>query len=202
MEYLQIAAPLNPKVDEYFMPCLLNSNDLADIQEKVPAYKANNIEPLLVQFKSKDNQTYAFPRGVFCFLTVELMVSLKWEPFRQAYVNLLTLCKKDTGHYVTLIDRIFCLEVHVTYKKSSNIHDEIRVIISNALHRVSRKLKISNSLCYGFICMCDLIKESHITYVSEDNEECCCCAKNSFTTLTDSHKIWLKEYYQVCTSIC
>ena len=197
LEYLQIAAPLNPKADKYFMPCLLDSYDFTNLQDKVPEYKANNTEPLLIQFKSVDNKTYAFPRGVFCFLIVELMVSMKWEPFGQAYVNLLTLCKKDTGHYITLIDRIFYLEVHVTYKKSNNIHDEIRDVISNALFRVSRKLKIPNSLCYGFICMCDLIKESHIAYVKEDNNECCCCTENSFTTLTDSHKMWLKEYYKV-----
>ena len=198
LEYLQIAAPLTGIGDKYFMPCLLSSDDLTNIKEKVPAYKTSNIEPLLIQFKSVDNKTYAFPRGVFCFLIVELMVSMKWEPFEQAYVNLLTLCKKDTGHYVTLIDRIFCLEVHVTYKKSSNIHDEIRVVISNALFRVSRKLKIPDILCYGFICMCDRIKESHIAYVKEDNEDCY-CAKNSLTTLTESHKIWLKGYYQVHT---
>ena len=197
LEYLQIVAPLNPKADKYFMPCLLDSYDITNLQDKVPEYKANNIEPLLIQFKSVDNKIYAFPRGVFCFLIVELMVSMKWEPFGQAYVNLLTLCKKDTGHYITLIDRIFCLEVHVTYKKSNNIHDEIRDVISNALFRVSRKLKIPNSLCYGFMCMCDLIKESHIAYVREDNEECCCCAENSLTTLTVSHNIWLKGYYQV-----
>ena len=209
LEYLQIAAPLNAKADKYFMPCLLDSYDLTDIKEKVPAYKESNNVALLIQFKSVDNKTYAFPRGVFCFLIVELMVSMKWEPFGQAYVNLLTLCKKDTGHYITLIDRIFCLEVHVTYRKSSNIHDEIRDIISNALRRVSRKLKIPDILCYGFTCMCDLIKEIHITYVREDNDECCCCAENSLTTLTDSHKIWLKDCFKVhtqyihtCTYIC
>ena len=197
LEYLQIAAPLNPKADKYFMPCLLDSYDFTNLRDKVPEYKANNIEPLLIQFKSVDNKVCAFPRGVFCFLIVELMVSMKWEPFGQAYVNLLTFCKKDTGHYITLIDRIFCLEVHVTYKKSNNIHDEIRDIISNALFRISRKLKIPDILCYGFICMCDLIKESHIAYVRDDNEECCCCAENSLTTLTVSHIIWLKGYYQV-----
>ena len=202
LEYLQIAAPLNQKADKYFMPCLLDSNDLTDIKEKVPACKASNNVALLIQFKSVDNKTYAFPRGVFCFLIVELMVSMKWEPFEQAYVNLLTLCKMDTGHYITLIDRIFCLEVHVTYRKSNNIHDEIRDIISNALRRVSRKLKIPDILCYGFTCMCERIKEVHITYVREDNDEYCLCAEKSLTTLTDAHKIWLKEYFKVRMYVC
>ena len=204
VEHLQIAAPLTEIGDKYFMPCLLDSDDFSDLQNKVPAYKSSNIEPLLIQFKSKDNQNFAFPRGVFCFLIVELMISMEWQPFEQVYVNLLTLCKKDTGHYITLIDRIFCLELHVTFKKSNNIHDEIRDIITNALFRVSRKLKIPDSLCYGFICKCDLIKETHIAYVKEDNAECCCCAENSLTTLTNSHKIWLNKvcmysYVHTCT---
>ena len=197
LEYLLIAAPLNENADKYFMPCLLDSHDLTDIKEKVPAYKANNIEPLLIQFISEDETTHGFPRGVFCFLVVELMMSMKWEPFGQAHVNLITLCKKDSGHYITLIDRIYCLEVQVTYKKVGNIHDEVRKIIRNGLRTVSKKLKIQNKLCYGFTCTCELIGEMHISYLTEDNDECCCCAENSFTTLTDSYTIWLKGYYRV-----
>ena len=201
LEYLQIAAPLSENADKYFMPCLLDSYDLTDIKEEVPAYKDNGIEPLLVQFKSEDNTTYAFPRGVFCFLIVELMISMKWEPFRQAYVNLLTLCKKDTGHYITLVDRIFCLEVHVRYKKENNIHDKVREIVNNALHKISRKLKIHGNLCYGFTCPCDLIEGMHISYLQEESDEHCCCVENSLTTLTDSHTIWLQGYYKVRTYI-
>ena len=89
------------------MAFILDSCELTDLKEKVPEYKANNIEPLLIQFKSTVSETYSFPRGAFCFLVVELMVSMKWEQYKQAYVNLITLFKKDTAHYVTLIDRIF-----------------------------------------------------------------------------------------------
>ena len=89
------------------------------------------------------------------------MVSMKWERHGQAFVNLITLFKKDTAHYVTLIDRIFCLEVHVTYKKDNNIHYEVREIINKALDTVGKKLKIDCNLCHGFTCPCQLIKEMH-----------------------------------------
>ena len=197
LEYLRIAAPSNKEAVKYFMPCLLDSCELTDLKDKVPEYKANDVKPLLVQFKSTDNKTYSFPRGVFCFLIVELMVSNKWEPHRQTYVNLITLSKKDTAHYVTLIDRIFCLEVHVTYKKDNNIHDEIREIMKNALHAVGEKLKIDCNICYGFTCSCQLIREMHISYITEDNDKYCYCSENSFTDLTDSHTVWLKTYYKV-----
>ena len=197
LEHLCIAAPLNENASKYFMPCILDSCELTDLKVKVPDYKANNIEPLLIQFKSTDSETYSFPSGAFCFLVVELMVAMKWLPYRQAYVNLITLFKRDTAQYVTLIDRIFCLEVHVTFKKENDIHDELRKIISKALHTVGKKLKIDCNLCHGFTCPCLLIKDMQISYITEDNDKYCCCSENSSTELTDKHTVWLKKYYEV-----
>ena len=194
LEHLRIAAPSNENAKKYFMPCILDSCELTDLKLKIPDYRANAIEPLLIQFKSTDNKTYSFPRGAFCFLVVELMVSMKWEPYRQAYVNLITLFKKDTAHYVTLIDRIFCLEVHVTYKKDNTVHDEVREIINKALHTVGQKFKIDCNLCHGFTCPCQLIKEMHISYIQKDNDNYCCCNKKSSTDLTGSHTVWIKRY--------
>ena len=197
LEYLRIAAPSNKDVVKYFMPCLLDSCELTDLKDKVPEYKANDIEPLLIQFKSTDNKTYSFPRGVFCFLVVELMLSMKWEPYSQAYVNLITLFKEDTAHYVTLIDRIFCLEVHVTFKEDNSVHDEVREIIDKALQTVGKKLKIDCNLCHGFTCSCKLIEEMHISYLKVDVYNHCSCKKKSTTDLTYSHKMWLKTYFKV-----
>ena len=198
LEHLRIAAPSNDNTSKYFMPCILDSCELTNFKEKVPQYKVNDIEPLLIQFKSKNGETYSFPRGAFCFLVVELMVSMKWERHGQAFVNLITLFKKDTAHYVTLIDRIFCLEVHVTYKRDNNIHYEVREIINKALDTVGKKLKIDCNLCHGFTCPCQLIKEMHIAYI-QDNDKYCCCSENSATDLADTHTVWLKRY---TVSIC
>ena len=198
LEHLRIAAPSNINAIKYFMPCILDSCELIDLKEKVPQYMVNDIEPLLIQFKSTDNKTYSFPRGVFCFLVVELMVSLKWEQCGQAYVNLIALFKKDSPHYITLIDRIFCLEVHVTYKKDNNIHDEVRKIINKALYTVGKRLKIDCNLCHGFICHpCQHLEKIHIAYLREDTEKYCWCNKHSVTDLTDSHTLWLTTYFKV-----
>ena len=123
------------------------------------------------------------------------MVSMNWKLYRQTYVNLLTLVylKKDTAHYVTLIDRIFCLEVRVTYKKDNNIHSEVREIINKVLHKVGEKIKIDCNLCNGFTCQCQLMKEMHVSYIIEDNDKYCCCSKISSVYLTDSHTVWLKN---------
>ena len=200
LEHLRIAAPLNEQGIKYFMPCILDSCELSDLKEKVPQYMANDIEPLLIQFKSTDNKISSFPRGVFCFLVVELMMSMKWEPCGQACVNLITLFKKDSPHFITLIDRIFCLEVHVTYKKDNNIHDEVREVINKSLLTVGKKLKMDCILCHGFTChSCQHLEEIHISYLSEDIENYCWCNKKSVTDLTDSHNLWLTTYFKVCT---
>ena len=204
LEYLRIAAPLTENTVKYFMPCLLDSCELTYLEAKIPEYQANGIESLLIQFKSTDERTYSFPRGAFCFLVVELMVSLKWTPYRQAYVNLITLFNKDEAYYLTLIDRIFCLEIHVKCKKSNNVHDEVRGIIDKALHSISNKIKINFNLCYGFLCSsqdCPLSKEIHISYVT-DNCDYCCCSEDSLTDITDSHKAWLKTYFKVSMKLC
>ena len=196
LEYLRIAAPLNQNADKYFMPCLLSSCDLNQLQEKLPRYVANGIKPLLIQLKYDNN--FSFPRGVFCFLVVELMMSKKWEIYGKAYVNSITFLNKGCSHYITLIDRIVCLEVCVEYKEDNKPHDEVRQIIDMALYHVCKKLNIDSNLCYGFSCSCPQIKEMHISYLAEDNDKHSCCSSNELTDLTDSHKIWLKTYFKVC----
>ena len=194
LKYLRIAAPLSEKGDRYFMPFVLESCNLTDVKKRIPEYKDNNTEPpLLIQFKSNDNKTFSFPRGAFCFLVVDLMLCKKWILCRQAYVNLITFRINNATYYITLVDRIFCLEIHVTCKECCAIHNEIREIINEALQRVATKLKIHNNLCHGFSCSCPQ-GEMHISYLSEDNDDCCCCDELT-TKLMDCHRIWLKTYF-------
>ena len=194
LKYLGIAAPSSEK-DEYFMPFVLESFELTELKESIPEYKDNNAElPLLVQFTSNDDKTFSFPRGAFCFLVVDLMLNEKWVIRGQAYINLLTFMVSNATYYITLVDRIFCLEIHVTCKECCTVHNEIREIINKALKRVATKLKIQSELRHGFPCLCSKASEMHISYLSEDNNECCSCDESA-TKLKDNHKIWLKTYF-------
>ena len=196
LRYLRIATPSNQKDDKYFMPFVLESCELTDLQRRIPEYNGNNIKPpLLVQFKSNDDKTFSFPRGAFCFLVVDLMLCEKWAICGQAYINLITFRVDNAIYYITLIDRIFCLEIHVTCKDYCTIHDKIREIINEALQRVATKLKIHSNLCHGFSCSCSQIIEMHISYLSEDNNECCWCNESS-TKLMDYHRVWLTSYFK------
>ena len=201
LEHLRIAAPSNKNIAQYFMPCLLPSFDLNDYKEYVPGYEENKMKPLYIQFKSDDNKIYSFPRGAFCFLIVELMLTKKWETYGQTYVNLITLIKKDTAHYITLADNteLFCLEVHVThpYDKHEMIFNEVRKDVNTALHTVARKLRICDNLCHGFPCSC---KDVHIAYLTEDSEMYCYCKQSgSPVELTSLHRYWLECDTKVCS---
>ena len=196
LRYLRIAAPLSETDDRYFMPFVLESCELTDLQKRIPEYNGNNIEPsLLVQFKSNDNKTFSFPRGAFCFLVVDLMLCEKWTICRQAYINLITFRVHNAIYYITLVDRIFCLEIHVTSKERCTVHNKIQEIINQALQRVGTKLKIHNNLCHGFSCSCAQVSDLHISYLSEDNNECCCCDESA-TKLTNYHRVWLTSYFK------
>ena len=196
LRYLRIAAPSNEKDDEYFMPFVLESCELTELQRRIPEYNGNNIKPpLLVQFKSNDDKTFSFPRGAFCFLVVDLMLCEKWTICRQAYINVITFRVHNAIYYITLVDRIFCLEIHVTSEECCTVHNKIREIINEALQRVATKLKIHNNLCHGFSCSCAHISDLHISYLSEDNNEYCCCEEYT-TKLTNYHRVWLTSYFK------
>ena len=197
LEYLRIAAPSNKYATKYFMPCILSSFELNDLKEANAEYKVNKMMPLFIQFKSDDNKTYSFPRGAFCFLVVELMLTKKWQPYGQTYVNLITLIKKDTAHHITLIDNIelFCLEIYVTHPYEKHIiFSEVHEDINTALHAIAGKLRIYNNLCHGFPCSC---KEVHIAYLTEDSDNYCYCKQGSSVELTSLHRCWFKSASKV-----
>jgi len=180
-------------------PSITNTSKVKELPKR-----SDEVDPLLIQFKSNDNKNKAFPRGAFCCLVVQLMISERWKIKGQAFVNKITLIEKDTALSTTLIDRIFCLEVHVTHLHGSqgNIHKEVREIISRALLVVARTLKIHNKLCHGFFCkLCPghEKKHRHISHVEEENNNYCYCDQQEPTDLTaDSRKVWFTSYFKVC----
>ena len=211
LQHLGIIAALNKKPAEYFMPSLLKSFDLAN--PKIPGTKKiikidtnNSIdsEPLLIQFRSVDENS-SFPRGIFCFLVVELIGSREWKVDVPAYDNLVSFIKLDTLHYITLIDKIFFLEVQVTHRESSynSINDDIFISIKGAIDAalldVGSRLTIKINLEYGFNCK--FCKETHISLENKENPEYFFCSNTKPTKLGISHKIWFQRF-QVCSYLC
>ena len=211
LQHLRIIAFLNEECTDYFMPSLLNSCDLTDVQNKVPekskfmtaAKEIRDSESLLIQFKSLDNTSLKpfqrcnnnyFPRGIFCFLVVQLIYSAELMlTDESAYDNFAIFIYRKTSHYITIIDRIFFLEIHVTHKSDNHapVHDIILNIIIKALFEVGNILNINVDLECGFWCKeCKAFNGRHISIVDEYYNHAY-CFKRKPTTLEIPHKVWL-----------
>ena len=216
LQHLLIIVRLNEDDSKYFMPSLLQSCNLTD-QTNIPGEKkimglTGDPEALLIQFES-DDATSSFPRGVLCFLVVQLIRSTNWNLYtKNVHHNLLTFFKVNDGYYVTLIDKIFFLEVYVTHESTdmAPIHFEVFETIKIALSVIKKRLSIKVILKYGFLCkMCEDTKEVHMTYLPENNYNClsenncnyCYCADEKATKLNSSHKVWLPPSAMVSACI-
>ena len=217
--HLRIIAPLVEQkyTVRYFMPSLLSMCNPASLQGILCKYGkcetkgSCNIEPLLIQFTSSShdecgsvssNGFGALPRGVFCCLVVELMQkSIEWRPQwskdeNELFCNLVTFYASNNQCYVTLIDKIFYLEVQIRSKEKihPSLFFRIRVIITKALKKVGEKLSLYKfSLSYGFLCYeCGGVSREHMTTVLSKNNEAF-CHYDKPTLLNFSHKVWLES---------
>ena len=202
LQHLLIIASLKEgDTTKYFMPSLLSSCDLTNLQQVIPGnnhFKTlpNGSEPLLIQFEFT-GEIDGFPRGFFCFLVVQLLHSENWELYKKnAKQNVITFLIKTDAYYVTLIDKIFFLEVRITHDSSDMIpiHYEVFEAIKRSLTVVEKRLHIVIKLKAGFLCKkCQDTAEEHMTYLPENISEhnyCSCTAQNP-TVLERSHKVWL-----------
>ena len=208
LQHLLIIAPLKEVVTKYFMPSLLISDDLSNVIPGDKCFKTlpNGSEPLLIQFEFT-NKINGFPRGFFCFLAVQLIHAEHWDLYKKnAKQNLITFHMNDyDAYYVTLIDKIFFLEVHVTHESSDMvpIHHEVFKTIERSLNQVGERLNVIIKIKVGFLCKkCQDTTEEHITYLQENASEhkyCLCIAQES-TRLERSHEVWLSAHVMVCIS--
>ena len=111
------------------------------------------------------------------------------------------LVHQSTACFITLIDRIFCLEIQVTHDEGSNfVHDgifiTIRDVIVDAFAKVGNRLNIKIKLKFGFWCKkCEKLKERHISLL--EGHEFCYCINNEPTKLQRSRMVWFKTF-KVC----
>lgn len=233
LQHLKIISTMENST-KYFMPCLLHSCNFTKNQQKILQSYGTNcvvtvddpnlpIEPLIIQFTlcSSPKQAGSFPRGVFCCLVVQLQQDhqnweLQWShDIKKVFSNLVTFFveKRSCGHFVTLIDRLFFLEVQIAHDTKiiygSTIHHEIFCNVRDALHEVGKSLNFCTfNLSYGFVCHnckkpgVDIehvnVKESkksevHITKLSKMNSAYLRCYCNQPTKVTASHKVWFDD---------
>ena len=215
LKYLRIIAPLvqENKSVIYFMPSLLSmckfENTLCDLShEFMPENTVicDKAEPLLIQFKLEKNidGCGSFPRGAFSCLIVELLRDmstwgLHWlRNQKRVFENLVTLLYKNC-QYVTLIDKIFYLEVIILQEKgnisNSRHFHKIKQTLDTALRRIGSDLKFECfKVTYSFICYKCLENGEHGFLIEEETSEdtLTCPNYKHITAKTDKHTIWNK----------
>ena len=221
LKYLQIVAEIYKTYKspaQLFMPVLLDGYNLSCVQEiytqsrrfVTTTNETIDSVPLLIQFESGDGTNF-FPRGIFCFLVVQLINSTesKWEPYRQAYRNFITLINEDISLYITLIDKIFVLEVLVTpvtkdVKLDAGIHGIMFDMINNSLVDFGKEFNISVELNYGFMCKSKKCsdKKPHISCVKRKKNIVSYCIYKEPTKLEREHDVWLENFYKVHIITC
>ena len=212
LKYLRLIAPLAKKDKSvvYFMPSLLSTCNFGNDQHNIPnKYMPENtvmcdkVEPLLVQFKLKKNtdRCGSFPRGTFSCLIVELLQDAStWDIHwlrnrKRVFENLVTLLYKNCL-YVTLIDKIFYLEVIILQEKDNNSNlmhfHKIKQALNTALEQIGSKLNFERFvLTYGFICYKCLSIGEH-RFLEETSQDALTCCYNHTKRKTDKHAIWNK----------
>ena len=209
LKYLRIIAPLTKKDKSvvYFMPSLLSTFKFGNDKHNIPnhfmpenTFICDKAEPLLIQFKLEKNtdRCGSFPRGVFSCLIVYLLQDastwdLHWSDSEErVFANLVTLLY-NSCQYVTLIDRIFYLEVIVLQGNNSNpIHfQKIKLTLDLALNQIGSDLNFEQFvLTYNFFCY-DCKKHN---FLMETTKGTLICSYKHLTIKTDKHVIWNKVY--------
>ena len=201
LDYLNIVAPIDSELKDYFMPCVLPSFPPAKPFEKThdldKCYGSIQHEPLLVGFKNGP-----MPHGFFCQLIVELLKRLpaSWKSpllstsrMQHAYNNLITF-PTTSGHAVSLFYKIGYIEVQIRHKssQSSVIHYNVRHELDKILKTVSYHLQLNTEqLCYGFYCKCEEIQHlAKLKSLMSPMEYIFC--GYGYTKVTEDYEVWLK----------
>ena len=201
LDHLNIIAPINSELKEYFMPCVLPGFPVEKNVDLDKFYGSVKGVPLLVGLKNGP-----LPHGFFCHLIVELFRNLPqdWNPpllpilrTQHVYNNLITFSIISSGHAVSLFYKLGYLDIQVRHKKShcTVIHYDVKHEVDKALRRVSDHLTLDKEqLCYGFYCTCQNIQ--HFSKLKEctSSPEYICCGYG-YTELTEDHRMWLKVYF-------
>ncbi|XP_065901549.1 uncharacterized protein [Dysidea avara] len=213
LEYLRIIAPIhqtNCITEKYFMPCLLTFENCESQSDFLSSYgdqiTNGNIKvcPLLLHFtpcSESSGPLDAFPRGIFCYLVVELLQdvskwNLVWSISRcEVFGNLVTLSHTRTGHKVTLIDRILFLEVQIRHKDNSqsSIHFQVKEALEESLVEICNQFNYYDfEISFGFLCKECQGGETHMAKLSV-NYQTCECYFGKTTRVTNSHRIWFEK---------
>ena len=198
LKHLKVIAELD--TENYFMPCVLHSNSITSTI--LDQYGKLQHDQLLVHFVISP-----LPRGFFCSLVVQICQNLpkNWllpqkstQEKQHTFNDLITFHTSDTGHSISLIDKIGYLEIQIRHLKTpSAIHYKVWRFLTTVFKAVCSHLQMNyEQLCYGFLCKCgkSTAREDHIASLPKELDpvpkwiNC----PYSVMELKDCHLVWLQ----------
>ena len=199
--YLLVRLKIVAILDEenYFMPCVLPS--FTSSHNILDEYGSLQHSEMIIQFSHGP-----LPQGFFCFTTVEIIrdtpknwvlpIQSKIEK-RHTYSNLVTFHITDTGHSLSLIDRIGYIEIQIRHKEKTtpSINSRVIKIITDALNKACNHHQLDKKeLLFGFYCTCDSTSETHLAMLPKQFDATphwinCYYQKMK---LTPDHTVWLE----------
>ena len=225
LQYFKIAVMMSSDANnkEYFMPCVLKKcewtkeDQVKKLDEfgkqKYSSNDSDTVKPLLITFKS-----YTIPRGLFCYLIVELLrlsdERWKFDPYcckerggeKCRFADLVSFrVTNKTGdfHVLSLFDRIFYLELQVRSLKVCiegvvcSIYYDVKNIVSKCIRNICCNQfgwDDDVKLQYGFSCECHL-GDHHLVLFSDINNTNLQCERKLPYVFNSSNEVWLKVCY-------
>ena len=205
LEHLKVIAKVD--TENYFMPCILHSQSITSTI--LDQYGSLQHFQLLVHFVNNP-----LPQGFFCCLVVQICQNLpkNWLPPIQQkqhiYNNLITFHTSDTGHSISLIDKIGYLEIQIRHQETSaTIHYYIQQFLTSVFDKVCNHLQLDcKQYCYGFLCNCTntITSENHIASLPKELDIVPYWIQCPYRRikLTPSHLIWLQPPSKVSYLCC
>ena len=199
LEHLKVIAKVD--AENYFMPCVLYGHSITSTI--LDQYGSLQYVQLLVHFVSN-----LLPRGFFCLLVVHICQNLpkNWvlplkstKHNQHTYNNLITFHTSDTGHSISLIDKISYLEIQIRHQETSTpIHYNVQQFLTDTFDKVCNHLQLDDKqLCYGFLCNCSysMASENHVASLPKEFDPACRWIHCPYSRmeLTTSHLIWFQR---------
>ena len=203
--YAQSGAGL-PK---YFFPAALRSQGTQELA-------AGSVEPLLVAFVFKDDvfdATHDMPRGIFCYLAVELAVNRGWTVIPEQSTRL-AIKFRWKGLVVIIEESVGFIRVIPIVSSHADcnpdeLHDRCHAVISTIKEAVEESAQAvfgdqftdRANVDLGFLCPC-AIQSPHLAVPGDGS--IVCQMSQTDQRLLQAHRVWFSQVQgaEVSVSFC
>ena len=195
---------------KYFFPAALRSQGTQELMA------AGSVEPLLVAYVFKEdafNTTHDMPRGIFCYLAVELAANRGWSVIPEQSTRL--AIKFQWQELIIIIEELVgfirvvpIISAHVACD-AGKLHKLCRMVISTMKKAVQKSVQAvfgkhfldRGNIDLGFQCPCKF-QSPHIAVPIASGCSIVCQMSRAHQKYLQSHQIWFSHPKGAEVSLC